>query len=106
MRERQALENQQTATTANATINEPEDVDTETENSDDNTENVQPTEGSTNVISSTRDEATNNSVESESVSLSTTTAELEDNNRLPTVALLRTFVLSFFASLIPETPAV
>lgn len=35
-----------------------------------------------------------------------TTPELEENNRLPTVTLLRTFVLSFFASLIPETPAV
>lgn len=30
----------------------------------------------------------------------------DDNNRLPMIALLRTFVLSFFTSLIPETPAV
>lgn len=37
---------------------------------------------------------------------SSSSAEQEDNNRLPTVTLLRTFVLSFFASLIPETPAV
>lgn len=32
--------------------------------------------------------------------------EQDDNNRLPTTALLRTFILSFFSSLIPETPAV
>lgn len=27
-------------------------------------------------------------------------------NRLPAITLLRTFILSFFSSLIPETPAV
>lgn len=32
-------------------------------------------------------------------------AAQEQNNRTPVIVLLRTFVLSFFASLIPETPA-
>lgn len=32
--------------------------------------------------------------------------EQDENNRLPTITLLRTFILSFFSSLIPETPAV
>lgn len=30
----------------------------------------------------------------------------QDENRLPAITLLRTFILSFFSSLIPETPAV
>lgn len=29
----------------------------------------------------------------------------DQNNRTPVIALIRTFILSFFASLIPETPA-
>lgn len=41
-----------------------------------------------------------------SVGSSVESVDQDDNNRLPTIALLRTFVLSFFASLIPETPAV
>lgn len=41
-----------------------------------------------------------------SVTSSAESVDQDDNNRLPTIALLRTFVLSFFASLIPETPAV
>lgn len=32
--------------------------------------------------------------------------EGDEDSRLPTIALLRTFILSFFSSLIPETPAV
>lgn len=28
-----------------------------------------------------------------------------DNNRTPVIVLVRTFIMSFFASLIPETPA-
>ncbi len=28
-----------------------------------------------------------------------------DSNRTPTIVLVRTFIMSFFASLIPETPA-
>lgn len=41
-----------------------------------------------------------------SSSSSSTSGEQDENNRLPTVTLLRTFILSFFSSLIPETPAV
>lgn len=37
---------------------------------------------------------------------SSSSTEQDENNRLPTVTLLRTFILSFFSSLIPETPAV
>lgn len=96
VRERQALENQQAAAIVIATPNDP----------DVQTENAQPEENSTNTGDNTSDVATENSVESESISTSTATAEPEENNRLVTVALLRTFVLSFFASLIPETPAV
>lgn len=33
-------------------------------------------------------------------------AEQDENARLPTLTLVRTFILSFFSSLIPETPAV
>lgn len=32
--------------------------------------------------------------------------ESDESNRLPTITLLRTFISSFFSSLIPETPAV
>lgn len=35
-----------------------------------------------------------------------TSGEQDENNRLPAITLLRTFILSFFSSLIPETPAV
>lgn len=37
---------------------------------------------------------------------SSSSAEQDENNRLPTLTLVRTFILSFFSSLIPETPAV
>lgn len=48
-------------------------------------------------------------IQSDSDNLSTSSApsnEQDENNRLPTITLLRTFILSFFSSLIPETPAV
>lgn len=35
-----------------------------------------------------------------------TSGSEQEESRLPAVTLLRTFVLSFFSSLIPETPAV
>lgn len=38
--------------------------------------------------------------------LSSGTVEQDENHRLPAITLLRTFILSFFSSLIPETPAV
>lgn len=41
-----------------------------------------------------------------SSSTTRTTSSDSDENRLTTMALLRTFISSFFASLIPETPAV
>lgn len=37
---------------------------------------------------------------------SVTSVDQDDNNRLPNITLFRTFILSFFSSLIPETPAV
>lgn len=48
-------------------------------------------------------------IQSDSDNLSASLApsnEQDENNRLPTITLLRTFILSFFSSLIPETPAV
>lgn len=48
-------------------------------------------------------------IQSDSDNLSASSAssnEQDENNRLPTITLLRTFILSFFSSLIPETPAV
>lgn len=90
------MENQQAAAIAIAT---PNDL------IDDNAQagNVQTEEILMNPSDTTRDAANEILDESES---STTTAQHEDNNRFPTIELLRTFVLSFFASLIPETPAV
>lgn len=41
-----------------------------------------------------------------STTTSAPSADQDENNRLPTLTLLRTFILSFFSSLIPETPAV
>lgn len=98
LRERQVLENQQAAAIANAVPNNPLDDDAPNEN-------AHSQESASNAENTTPDPANEDLVDSEIIS-STTTAEIEDNNRLPTVALLRTFVLSFFASLIPETPAV
>lgn len=42
----------------------------------------------------------------DSTLLSSGADEQDENQRLPVIALLRTFILSFFSSLIPETPAV
>lgn len=48
-----------------------------------------------------------NIAESTTISDEASTSSVQDdNNRLPMITLLRTFILSFFASLIPETPAV
>lgn len=44
--------------------------------------------------------------DAESSTTPSTLSTEQDENRLPTVTLLRTFILSFFSSLIPETPAV
>lgn len=38
--------------------------------------------------------------------LSSGVEEQDENHRLPAITLLRTYILSFFSSLIPETPAV
>lgn len=46
----------------------------------------------------------NADVDANAPSTGDTVAE-EQNNRTPVIALIRTFILSFFASLIPETPA-
>lgn len=43
-------------------------------------------------------------VDSNAPSTADTVVE-DQNNRTPVIALIRTFILSFFASLIPETPA-
>lgn len=91
MRERQVLENQQ----ADNNVDNGPDADAETEES-------QPEENSANTDENPIEHLT----ESETIPSTTSTADLEDNNRLPNITLLRTFVLSFFASLIPETPAI
>lgn len=70
----------------------------ETDNTNDSQVNTDNDSRSASVSDPTLSESTPSS--------NATTPELEENNRLPTVTLLRTFVLSFFASLIPETPAV
>lgn len=45
-------------------------------------------------------------VDNETAASFSPSGEQDENSRLPTIALLRTFILSFFSSLIPETPAV
>lgn len=92
MRERQVLENQQVDANAD---NGPHDADVEPEE-------IQPEESAANADETPIEHST----ESETIPSTTSTADLEDNNRLPNITLLRTFVLSFFASLIPETPAI
>lgn len=44
--------------------------------------------------------------DTDSPASTSTSSDEQDENRLPTITLLRTFILSFFSSLIPETPAV
>lgn len=99
VRERQALENQQAATIANPVPNDPNDGNVQTEN-------IHSEANLTNAGDAVSDAANEDSMEGEMISSPVTPNEHEDNNRLPSIALLRTFVLSFFASLIPETPAV
>lgn len=79
-------------------------------------ENIeQPNENDANVENNNQginepvnqNQATPTSTESNTTTTTTTSSasEVEENNRLPTITLLRTFILSFFSSLIPETPA-
>lgn len=78
-------------------------------------ENIeQPNENDANVENNNQgtnepvnqNQATPTSTESNTTTTTTSLAgDVEENNRLPTIMLLRTFILSFFSSLIPETPA-
>lgn len=99
LRERQAAETQQQQNAAAVVARDSDAEVIDEVNSADNPD--------TNLENENRSESAPdaNNAENGSSSLATT-PELDENNRLPTVALLRTFVLSFFASLIPETPAV
>lgn len=106
VRERQALEMQQAAA-ANAQPNEqPQNDDGQTENAQDEENADNANENAPETVNENLDENDANPLTSSSTATTTQTAEIEDTTRLPTIALLRTFVLSFFASLIPETPAV
>lgn len=107
LRDRQQLERLQEA----AGAGEPDVIDAPAENTEQPNANANTTESnaennqrndteSTPLINSDADSST-----TPSTAPSTPSAE-QDENRLPTVTLLRTFILSFFSSLIPETPAV
>lgn len=69
--------------------------------------NVQPANEQNNENNAVQPDAAANGVAGEDVDPVPTNDEAaqEQNNRTPIIVLLRTFVLSFFASLIPETPA-
>lgn len=104
LRDRQQLERLQEA----AGAGEPDVIDAPAENVEQPNANVNATES--NSENNQRNDAestplTNPDAESSTTTPSTPSAE-QDENRLPTVTLLRTFILSFFSSLIPETPAV
>lgn len=77
-----------------AAAGEPDDI---------SAENVQ--EPNANGETEERNDSYVPNSESESSEPLTSGIEQEEN-RLPTITLLRTFILSFFSSLIPETPAV
>lgn len=98
LRERQQMERLQEA------VAEPDVIELPTENNEqqNSTESIgenQRNEGESTPLITPADTVDN------STAPSTTSVE-QDENRLPTVTLLRTFILSFFSSLIPETPAV
>lgn len=90
------MENQRAAANENGIFNDEIPENEHPEENLPHTDETQP--------DSTRHQANENTIEGEIVS-SPAPIGIEENNRLPTVTLLRTFVLSFFASLIPETPA-
>lgn len=104
LRERQVLENQIAAAAQEVDADVTVD-NTEQNENDQTTDSNESAENAENANQNV-DVTTANEMEIGAEPVSTTTAEQEENNRLPTITLLRTFVLSFFASLIPETPAV
>ncbi|XP_031628459.1 homocysteine-responsive endoplasmic reticulum-resident ubiquitin-like domain member 2 protein [Contarinia nasturtii] len=72
-------------------------------------ENAEPQNGNDGETNQREGESTpliNQETETTTTTPSTPSAEQDENNRLPTLTLLRTFISSFFSSLIPETPAV
>lgn len=93
LRDRQQFERLQEA----AAAGEPDDISLENVQEPNTEENEQRNEGPS---------AQSNSDTANTTSLASGADEQEENHRLPTITLLRTFILSFFSSLIPETPAV
>lgn len=92
MRDRQQSERLQ-----EAAAGEADDISMENIHEPNNEENEQRNE----VLPSQSNSNTENST-----SLASGADGQDENHRLPTITLLRTFILSFFSSLIPETPAV
>lgn len=82
---------------AAAAAGEPDDISLENVPEPNAGENEQRNE----VLSSQQNSETENTS-----SLASGANEQDEHNRLPAITLFRTFVLSFFSSLIPETPAV
>ncbi|XP_055298281.1 homocysteine-responsive endoplasmic reticulum-resident ubiquitin-like domain member 2 protein [Sitodiplosis mosellana] len=97
LRERQQLERLQGAAVEADVIDAPSD-DNEQQNANDGENNQRNEAESTPLI--------NQETESSTTTPSSPSAEQDENTRLPTLTLVRTFILSFFSSLIPETPAV
>lgn len=91
LRDRQQSERQQ-----EAAAGEPDDI---------SAENVQ--EPNANGETEDRNDIPSSVPNSDNESSTPLTSGSEqEENRLPAITLLRTFILSFFSSLIPETPAV
>lgn len=106
VRERQQQEQGQINRDADADV-----IDVPVDNNEQQPPQPQPQQGEHNAENNNNNqpngEATNSLPASNETSQGTSSAgEQDEDNRLPTVALLRTFILSFFSSLIPETPAV
>lgn len=94
----------------NAAREEPDVIDaTPNENNEqqpNESENGNAENNRVNASETPANVTTDTSSTSSPSSTQPTSGEQDENNRLPTVTLLRTFILSFFSSLIPETPAV
>lgn len=98
LRDRQQLERLQEAAVEPDVIDAPVD-NNEQQNVIDGENNQRNETESTPLINQETESSTTSAPSSSS-------AEQDENNRLPTLTLVRTFILSFFSSLIPETPAV
>lgn len=96
LRDRQQLERLQEAAAEADVIDAPAD-NNDQQNANDTDNNQRNETESTPLINQETERST---------APSSPSGEQDENNRLPTLTLVRTFILSFFSSLIPETPAV